>query len=45
MAAPIRNISDASPGQISATPASIERKLAIKVTKITGYKAPKRKKR
>lgn len=45
MPAPIRNITDASPGQITATPASVERKLAIKVTKVTGYKAPRRKKR
>jgi hypothetical protein len=41
MTPPIRNITDASPGQITATPANIERKLAIKLTKITGYKGKK----
>ena len=45
MAPPIRNITDASPGQITATPSNVERKLAIRVTKITGYKGKKGKRR
>jgi hypothetical protein len=36
MAAPIRNISDASPGQITATPQKTKNLLAIRLTKVRG---------
>lgn len=36
MAAPIRNIGSASPGQITATPARTLNRLAIRVMKVRG---------
>jgi hypothetical protein len=39
MAAPIRNIGQASAGQITATPARIKNRLAIRVMRIRGVVA------
>lgn len=39
MPKPVRSISDAEPGQITATPKRVLDKLGIRKLKVTGYKA------
>lgn len=43
MTAPIRNLNDANVGQITATPARILNKLAIKVMKVRGVSSGRRR--
>lgn len=43
MAAPIRNIGQASPGQITATPARTLNQLAIRLTKVRGALGTRRR--
>ena len=45
MPIPIRNITQAQPGQITATSSVIKNRLAIRLTKITGVKGRGRGKR
>lgn len=45
MAPPIRQIGDAEPGQITATPNSVLRKLAIRKFRLPGIKGGRRGKR